>query len=48
MNLNSENASTINTLCVASWCPARASDSCLMCDYARVINFYIIIIIIIL
>ena len=36
---------TINTLCVATWWLARATDSCLMCDYARVIKFCIIIII---
>jgi len=31
---------------IISSCGYGASDSCLMCDYARVINFRIIIIII--
>ena len=38
---------TINTLRLATWCLARASDSFSMNDYVRVINFCIIIIIII-
>jgi len=39
-------AQLINILRLATWWLARAYDSCLMCDYAHVINFYIIIIII--
>jgi len=31
---------TINTLRLATWWLARASDSCLMCDYVCVINFH--------
>ena len=37
-----------NTLRLATWQLACAFDSCLMCDYVRVINFCIIIIIIII
>jgi len=35
---------TINTLRLTTWWLDRTSDSCLMCDYAHVINFRIIII----
>ena len=41
-------AQLINTLRLATWWLARTSDSCLMCDYVRVINFSIIIIIIVI